>query len=252
MSPYSHIYIATQVLNSSDWQAVLGAVTPDIGVVLSGTPGFEWKIGDGIETSLKVLKLSKQSYPELALFSHSYALHCAGLNGADYYSDGLHRDGYAYTMGKPLIPKISNLLEVGLEQATIFSHNFIELAHDYAIVKKFPYLKTLFSSSVDVKKIKRINSVLHKVTGYGETAYEKALITLLKTIPNTISDDVKTRLSFVTRVIEKVTRKTIEEEPALEIINEANNIVSVQGLGNVYNARDQLKVTFPETLRKYE
>ena len=252
MAPYSHIYIATQVLDSTSWQVVLGAVTPDIGIVLAGTPGFEWKIGDGIDTARKILSTTRKSYPELEPFSLSYALHCAGFHGSDYYSDGLQQDGYAYVLGEPLIPKIANLLGIDEEQATIFSHNFIELAHDYLICKEYPQLDKLLTESSNRKNVEQINRVLHQVTGYNETFYLNALFSLLSSDQKICSEDAEIRLSYVNDALEKFIGKAVNGKQTLRIINEAEEIVTATGLKNIYEARDDLKRNFYKYIKAYE
>lgn len=135
-----HIYVATKVAKSHHPLLVLGSFLPDIGL-LSKTEAekdFSWnQLHEGGDQIINYAKKFNPKFIPLGLGVVSHGV----TYGLDKYSDRVYKGkppGYAKEKANPLYESVIECCKVSQEIGEVFAHNFIEMAVNLLVAKKYP------------------------------------------------------------------------------------------------------------------
>lgn len=242
MLPLSHVYVSTQVTGRETPLLILGSVLPDV----SWNPGSmitRDKIHDAPNEFYEYISTNKKHLLDLAI---GVRLHTHIDKGADFYSDGLNYDGFAYIEGAKLEPDIVKMLGQSSIMSKVLSHNFIEAGIDLLLLENKPHLLEIYKKSVDNVNVEEIAEDLSNHLDLDPSIISSEINEFLEFFgPKAYT----TEENFVTGSAHLVNKRTAHEtkhEEVATILNSSKEIMKNKYENLLNNAIEKMRVDFSE------
>lgn len=134
-----HIYVATKLAKNHHPLLVLGSFLPDVGLVAvtQVEKNFAWgQLHEGGDQLWQCAQRDNQKFLPLAVGVMSHGT----TYGLDKYSDRVYHggQGYAHAKAKPLHGPVTRCCRVKPKIGKVWAHNFIEMAVNLWVAKKYP------------------------------------------------------------------------------------------------------------------
>lgn len=239
MFPLSHIYIATKVAARENDLLVLGSVIPDLAWfsvplkgVLHDQPDEFWDF-------------VKEKFPDFSDLALGVKLHSQVNKGADYYSDD-EEVGFAKINGRKILKDAAMTFEIEEgHQALILSHNFIEVAIDLHLGKKFPSIVRLYKKAIGSVMTEGVARILSAYSGKEISIIGDELKKFFAFFsPENISIRMGVCSNAVVPYLEKILHKKLNFNQILGVLDQSVALTKESSLPFLDETVNKMKVDF--------